>query len=498
MGKPVRKLLKDDAVPTIFDHNKDKRPLKRRTSLGREQSSTQIQLRENAFEHYRKCQKFEQELNTKSTKTTKVGTISTQTIAATKHDVGTQTIETGFLANVDDVEESDDDEPSKDLDQSSVLSDKDSDDQEEHNANKNIKCLAFIIFWSSLVTLFARCFTCFATTKSLIRNTRGSLLTVKTVYINGHKNIWKSQPSVKRQWLGNIRMLAAVLFSANTSTIIAEYFRLADIQWIGKIRYYAFQKKYLSGVVNEAYSKEKDILMTQVKKKGHCRLTGDGQCDSPGHNAKYLTYSMFDQLKTKIISMAVTQVSEAGNSNRMEKMGFVKVLSELKEKGLNMEQISTDRHTGIRKHMREKEKSISQQFDVWHFCKSIRKKLIAATKKKCNKELNDWIRPICNHFWWCCSTCNEYEAILREKWTSILFHVQNKRRWNSCKKFHKCAHPRITKKAARNKKWLKSDSDAFKALQSIVLDKNILKDLKHLTKFSHTGKLEVYHALYNK
>ena len=54
MGKPVRKILKDNAVPTIFDHNKDKQPLKRRTSLGREQSSTQIQLPENAFEHYGK------------------------------------------------------------------------------------------------------------------------------------------------------------------------------------------------------------------------------------------------------------------------------------------------------------------------------------------------------------------------------------------------------------------------------------------------------------
>ena len=91
-----------------------------------------------------------------------------------------------------------------------------------------------------------------------------------------------------------------------------------------------------------------------MKKKDHCRLSGDDRCGSPGHNAKYLTYSMFDQLKSKIISMAVTQVSEAGNSSRMEKMGFVKLLSELKEKGLNIEQITTDRHTGIRKHMREK------------------------------------------------------------------------------------------------------------------------------------------------
>ena len=116
-----------------------------------------------------------------------------------------------------------------------VLSGEDSDDQEEPDANKNIiKCSAFIILWSSLVTLFARCFTCFATTKSVIRNMRGSLLTVKTVCINGHKNIWKSQPSVKRQWLGNIRMSVAVLFDANTFTRIAEYFRLAEIQWIGK------------------------------------------------------------------------------------------------------------------------------------------------------------------------------------------------------------------------------------------------------------------------
>ena len=57
-----------------------------------------------------------------------MGTISTQTIAATKRDVVTQTIEAGFLANVDDVEESDesDDETSKDLDRSFVLSDEDS------------------------------------------------------------------------------------------------------------------------------------------------------------------------------------------------------------------------------------------------------------------------------------------------------------------------------------------------------------------------------------
>ena len=448
------------------------------------------------------------EMNTKSTQTiiSKV-TVSTQTSQTETKEMGIQTIETetGFFDNFEDNfgTESEEESP-KDLNESFVLTDSNSDSESSDDAGtstkkpKEISCSAFIVFWSSLVSFFANCGRCLGKTTKLIRKTRGSLLTVITVCTNGHKNIWRSQPPVKRQWMGNIRLSAAVLFSANTFTKIAEYFRLANVQWLGKTRYYAFQRKYLSGVVNEAYVKEKEVLLGDLKKKGPCKLSGDGRCDSPGHNAKYLTYSMIDQIKSTIINMSVTQVTEAGNSNRMEKMGFIKVLEELKEKGLNIEQITTDRHTGIRKYMREKEPSIPQQFDVWHFCKSIRKRLLAAAKKKCNKALEKWIRSICNHFWWCCATCDGSETLLREKWTSILFHVQNKHRWTSCKEFHKCEHARISRKAAKKKEWLKPTSDAFKALQTIVLDKNILKDLKHLTKFSHTGKLEVYHALYNK
>ena len=56
----------------------------------------------------------------------------------------------------------------------------------------------------------------------------------------------------------------------------------------------------------------------------------------------------------------------------------------------------------------------------------------------------------------------------------------------------------MKKKDARRKPWLKPDSDAFKASQTIALDKNTLKELQYLTKFSHTGSLEIYHALYYK
>ena len=50
----------------------------------------------------------------------------------------------------------------------------------------------------------------------------------------------------------------------------------------------------------------------------------------------------------------------------------------------------------------------------------------------------------------------------------------------------------------RNKQWLDPTSEAFDAFQRIVLDKNLLNDLKHLVFFSLAGELEIYHALYNK
>ena len=62
--------------------------------------------------------------------------------------------------------------------------------------------------------------------------------------------------------------------------------------------------------------------------------------------------------------------------------------------------------------------------------------------------------------------------------------------------FHKCCHP--NKSQYCEKTCLNSSPEAFVALQNIVLDKNLLSDLKHLTNVSHTGSLEVYHSSYNK
>ena len=61
-------------------------------------------------------------------------------------------------------------------------------------------------------------------------------------------------------------------------------------------------------------------------------LCGDGCCNSLGHNAKYLTDSLYDQIQKQVVAISLTQVMDVGSSNRMEKAGLIKTLQEVKGK----------------------------------------------------------------------------------------------------------------------------------------------------------------------
>ena len=89
----------------------------------------------------------------------------------------------------------------------------------------------------------------------------------------------------------------------------------------------------------------KEILMT-IKRRCSCCLSGDGQGESPGHNTKYLTYSLTDKESDKIAAMPLIQVSEVDNSNTMgKKKGFIKTLQMFKDENITPMQVTTDQHT---------------------------------------------------------------------------------------------------------------------------------------------------------
>ena len=163
-----------------------------------------------------------------------------------------------------------------------VLSESESSSCSDFDSNDNkdvMKSTAFIVFWLSLIILFGKCFTCSDKFLEITRKVHGSLIIMMTCS-NGHKNIWRSQPSINCQSLGNILICSATLFSANTFQRIYDFFSLFGLQCIGKTRFCQFQRQYLADVVQERYCRESNSILNQLKEQGLCSLSGDGRCDS--------------------------------------------------------------------------------------------------------------------------------------------------------------------------------------------------------------------------
>ena len=52
------------------------------------------------------------------------------------------------------------------------------------------------------------------------------------------------------------------------------------------------QNKFLFPVVDKAWTEERASVIDAIKINGPVDLVGDRRCDSPGHSAKYCTYTM--------------------------------------------------------------------------------------------------------------------------------------------------------------------------------------------------------------
>ena len=131
-------------------------------------------------------------------------------------------------------------------------------------------------------------------------------------------------------------------------------------------------------------------------------LSGDGRCDTPGFSAKNCHYTfMLDDTK-EIIHTELLQVNkrltlenknicyycccenyysiqvsiqlystEAGSSVAMEPLGFKRGMKEIMGDGLDIEVMTTDRSTSIRKIMREEFPNVQHEFDIWHTAKGM-------------------------------------------------------------------------------------------------------------------------------
>ncbi|KAG0410343.1 hypothetical protein HPB47_012530, partial [Ixodes persulcatus] len=172
----------------------------------------------------------------------------------------------------------------------------------------------FIVFETSLKELFRVCRKCHAPCES-VSKVSGTLLKVQTLCVNSHCLLWKSQPILHGKPAGSVLMSAAILFTGASPTSVLrvpylfEYKAVTIIRRGGTRTFFNYQRGYLLPAINRIWQQQQDELFSELV--GHeVDLAGDGQYDSPGFCAKYMTYSLHAAQVNRILHFEQVQVGE--------------------------------------------------------------------------------------------------------------------------------------------------------------------------------------------
>ena len=355
----------------------------------------------------------------------------------------------------------------------------------------------YIVFESNLLSLFSVCQSCCAPTTAEITQRVGSMITIHQECVCGYLNKWTSQPLIGNTPAGNLLLSAGILFSGSIPSKALRFLYHANVAAISKRTFNNHQSSYLHPVVSMVWTKCQEKYFTEMRaKRLPLTVGGDGRADSPGHSAKYGSYTLLDMDYMLVIDVQLVQSNEVKSSVHMEKEGLVRSMAKMKEEQMMVGELVTDRHSQIVKYVREEMPHTTHCFDVWHVAKGLKKKLTALSRLKQCEAITPWIRSITNHMYWVpASTPDGHEDTMWEKWKSITGHISNVHTQNG-KYFKRCEHEPLEGKE-RKKKWLQPGTLAFEKLQDLLTTKQMEKDVRKLSPGAQTAVLEAYHSIVN-
>ncbi|XP_061195757.1 uncharacterized protein LOC133203984 [Saccostrea echinata] len=162
----------------------------------------------------------------------------------------------------------------------------------------------------------------------------------------------------------------------------------------------------------------------------HCRLesqnrglvlAGDGRSDSPGLCAKYGAFTFIETKINKVLDIQQVQSNEVPNSSWCEHEGLKRSIRFLKDEGLQLDTLITDRHRQNNKWIKENLDGTNHFYDIWHVAKGTGKKLEALAKVKDCDIVGKWKQSITNHMYWSVgSTPDNNGDLIVAKWESVM------------------------------------------------------------------------------
>ena len=239
----------------------------------------------------------------------------------------------------------------------------------------------FLVSESCLLQLLNKCQNCGQSACVMLRAFVGTMIVVDVMCTNGHSYSWRSQECHNSMPWGNLLLAASILFSGSSPAKALNLMNHLKVPVFSTRSFSNLQYGYLVPSILRTWDLEQADLFTELHGKD-LALGGDARCDSPGHSAKFGSYTLMNLESNKIVHVELVQSNEVKGSYHMELEGLKRGLDYLNDCGLSVSQLVTDRHVQVKKYMSDKKPDKEQNFDVWHVAKGVSKKLELAAKKR--------------------------------------------------------------------------------------------------------------------
>ena len=186
----------------------------------------------------------------------------------------------------------------------------------------------------------------------------GGVLKVTWKCSYGHRGKWESSSVISEkggQKLYSVpfQIASSVFFTGNNFDKVKVFTEFLSWDVISQRTFQRYQSSYLIPAIQELYDEMIKSIHNVLKNVEDACLCGDGRNDSPGHSAKFCTYTMMERALDIIMDMEVVDKRETGGTSvTMETSGLRRTVECLKD-ALKIKEVVTDASASVIKLLRD-------------------------------------------------------------------------------------------------------------------------------------------------
>ncbi|XP_051246072.1 uncharacterized protein LOC127357723 [Dicentrarchus labrax] len=138
---------------------------------------------------------------------------------------------------------------------------------------------------------------------------------------------WNSQPLVGSTPAGNLQLSTAVYATVASFFKLEKIFRAMQSKMFQYDSFRRHARMYIEPAIVHRWKMAQTAMLEQLSQHQNVVLGGDLRADSPGHCAKFGSYTMMDMRSNTVIDLQLVQSNEVGGSYHMEKEGLKRSLA---------------------------------------------------------------------------------------------------------------------------------------------------------------------------